>query len=442
MGWTLIGNYFYAAPSTPGPMGSGWTDVGIDLASHAGDYLVLGVSNINEQYQGTIPTWSSSTAYGVGAVVWDPTGGGIYIYQCIVANTGFRPSTQPAYWQIATPFGGSQLLQAQWSSTTGTLTPVPGSPAFSLLFFSSGYYDEAGNEFTTLTSIPASGPTGAIALFIQQPAGYTWLTEVNFDFAVFYQKGSGIEVLENLYSCNGLFDHSAARGDVLKSLIGSMAGTVIPPGDEWHVFAGAYNPPTAVLTDADLRDTIKGDFRISRRDICNGVKGTFIPAYLPTNQTQAQPSAWRWTDFPPYQGNGLQGHPNYIAEDGGAIIWKEVRFGFCTSIWAVQRLAKIVLQLLRFQVSLHLACKLTAFPIQAGDTVTFIHARWAALANPPPTTFFVTQSTIVLEETGDVPALGIDLVLREHDPTIYEFGAPTSPTNQGEYSSYGSLGVI
>ena len=253
--------------------------------------------------------------------------------------------------------------------------------------------------------------------------------------------GNGGSLSENRYDCNGLFDHSAARGDVLKSLVGSMAGTVIPPGDQWHLYAGAYASPTATLTDADLRDSIKGDFRISRRDICNGVKGSFIPAFLPCNTTQAIPGAWRWTDFPPYQGNGLHYTPNYLGEDGGEIIWKETRFGFTTSIWMVQRLAKILLQMLRFQVTLNLMCKLTAFPVQAGDTITFIHARWAALASPVPTTFFVTQATLVIENKGGAPALGVDLVLRQHDPSIYDFTAPLSLEDQGEYSSYASLGT-
>ena len=253
---------------------------------------------------------------------------------------------------------------------------------------------------------------------------------------------NGGSLSENRYDCVGLFDHSAARGDVLKSMVGSMAGTCIPPGDQWHLFAGAYASPVIALTDADLRDSIKADFRISRRDLCNGVKGTFIPSFLPANTTQAIPGAWRWTDFPPYQGNGLQGHPNYIAEDGGAILWKEARFGFTTSIFMVQRLAKIILQQLRYQITINLACKLTAFPVQAGDTVTFTHARWAALDNPPPTIFFVTQATLVIENKDGVPCLGVDLVLRQHDPAIYDFTAPSSLADQGEYSTYASLGTI
>lgn len=267
---------------------------------------------------------------------------------------------------------------------------------------------------------------------------------------VVYIAANGGAVSENRYNCDGVFDESTARGDVLKGLVASCAGTLVPPGDLWHLFAGAYTSPSISLSDADLRGPIKGDFRISRRDICNGVKGSFIPAFLPTNTTEAQPTAWRWTDFPPYQGNGLQGTPNYIAEDGGQIVWKDIRLGFCTSIWQCQRLAKIVLQLLRFQVTLNLQCKLTAFQVQVGDTLIFTHARWAALAAPPPTLFLVTRATLVMEAEAGAPTLGVDLVLRQTDPTVYAFAAPTVYQNpdddwvegDGEYSAYGSLGTV
>lgn len=257
------------------------------------------------------------------------------------------------------------------------------------------------------------------------------------------------KVTENLYDCDGVFDEGTPRGDILKALVACCAGTLVPPGDMWHLFAGAYSPPTATLTDADVRDAIKFDFRRSRRDICNGVKGTFLPKFLPTNQTEGQPVAWRPTDFPAYQANGLQGHPDYLfSEDGGEIIWKDIKVGFCTSIYQVQRLAKIVLMLLRFQVSGVLSCKLTAFPIMAGDTIIFTHARWAALPNPPPTIFFVTKATIVVESKNGAPAIGMDLTLQQTDPSIYQFAAPTIPFAQpwqqgmGEYSGYETLGVL
>lgn len=347
---------------------------------------------------------------------------------------------------LASVFASGSLFDA--NGNPGIPNPGGNSPIGS--FFSGalcgGWADGTGqligNPFGIGDTWSGIAPAGATQLLIGMNDGGT-MTDNAGAWTILATGGAGSHIItENRYSCDGVFDYGAARGDVLKSLLSSMAGTIVPPGDQWHVFAGAYAPPTAALTDADLRDSIKGDFRISRRDICNGVKGTFIPSFLPTNTTEAQPLAWRWTDFPPYQGNGLNGSPNYIAEDGGQIIWKEARFGFTTSIWMVQRLAKIVLQLLRFQVTLHLSCKLSAFPIQAGDTITFTHARWAALDNPPPTTFFVTQATLIIDNRDGVPALGVDLILRQTDPSVYDFGVPVSPTDQGEYSQYGTLGVL
>jgi hypothetical protein len=245
---------------------------------------------------------------------------------------------------------------------------------------------------------------------------------------------NGQPIKEYLYSCNGIFDYGTERVEVLKALVASMAGTIVPPGDEWHLQAGSYNAPSTTLTDADLRGPIKGDFRLSRRDTCNGVRGQFMPSYIPTNTTEAQPGTWRSTDFPPYQGNGLQGHPNWIQDDGGQIIWKDVRLSFTSSLWTAQRLAKIILQTIRHQVTLHLACKLSAYRVRAGDTVTFIHDRWNGLSPAPPTTFLVTSVTLVLTHDGDSPTLGVDLILRETNTDVWDFDI-------GEYSQYGTLGV-
>jgi len=53
----------------------------------------------------------------------------------------------------------------------------------------------------------------------------------------------------------------------------------------------------------------------------------------------------------------------------------------------------------------------------------------------------VTQPTLIAENVDGAMAWGVDLVLRETDPSVYEFTAPSSPSDQGEYSQYGSLGT-
>jgi hypothetical protein len=251
-------------------------------------------------------------------------------------------------------------------------------------------------------------------------------------------------VHENLYSCNGMFDHSSTRGNVLAALCASMAGWVIPPGDQWHVFAGAYVSPTITLTDADFRGPIKGDFRLSKREIANSIKGTFTPAYLPASPAAAislnsVPGIWQSQSFPPYQANGLAHKPNYLnSEDAGQVIWQDVHFEFTTSVWTAQRLAKIALMRLRFQQTLTLQCKLTAFDLEAGDTFGLIHLRWGISS-----AYEATQVSVVFDNDKDgMPIIGIDIIARQTDPSIYSFTAPTSSSDFGEYSPYGVTGVM
>lgn len=258
----------------------------------------------------------------------------------------------------------------------------------------------------------------------------------------------GTLVYEDLYSCNGMFDHSSKRADVLTSLCGSMAGWVVQPGDYWRVFAGGYYTETFSLTDDDLRAPIKGDFRLSRRDVANGIKGRYIPAYLPTNPGGAQsmtqvPGTWQAQTFPPYQANGLAGKPNYLnSEDGGQVIWQDLQLDFTTSLWTAQRLAKITLMRLRFQTTLTLSCKLSALQLEPGDSFSFTHSNWGL----GPTSVFEASEVSIVFENGKGkaagPTIGVDIVARSIDPTIYDFTAPSSSTNYGEYSPFGVTGVM
>jgi hypothetical protein len=251
-------------------------------------------------------------------------------------------------------------------------------------------------------------------------------------------------VYENLYNCDGMFDHSSERGKVLGQLAASMAGYVIPPGDLWHVQAGGYVTPTLAITDADFRETIKGDFRLSRRDAANSIRGTYIPRYLPSNAPAALslnqvPPVWTATNYPPWQSAA------YISEDGGQVIWQDVNFDFVTSLWQAQRLAKIELMRKRFQQTFTLPCTLAAFQLEAGDTFYLTHSRWGIVSQVCE----VVQASLVAAKSAgsgsgqeDAPAIAVDLIVRQTDPSVYEFTAPTSSSNYGDYSPYGVTGVL
>lgn len=250
----------------------------------------------------------------------------------------------------------------------------------------------------------------------------------------------GTTLYERSYSCNGCFDTSSAYGDVLKALALSMAGYVVPPGDCWRVYAGSFQVPVITLGDDDARAPIKADFRLSARDSCNGVKGQYIPNFVPINPLGSLSSApasaaWKKTDFPPVQ------RVDYIAEDGGIILWTDISLDFTISLWMAQRIARIILERTRRQMTVSLPAKSTPLALLAGDTCTFVHPRWEGVTPPMPTTFFVAHIGARMEETGGAPAVGVDLVLRQTDPNVYVFQPPSSPTDFGDYSPYGQTGI-
>ena len=367
-------------------------------------------------------SWQPGVGYGLNAIVEAPLG-----YLQMSTSSGLLGgSTEPAF-NLAlggTTTDGSQTwvcLGRSWHAI---------NPSNSALCV---------NDYLQDADAGMGVPASAIDI-----ASVIAAANVCENQAVIIVNADSTSVSENLYSCNGMFDHTSVRGNVLTSLCSSMAGWVVPPGDQWHVFAGAYVTPAIALTDGDMRAPIKGDFRLSKRDVANGIKGNYVPAFLPTNpggalsMTQV-PGTWKSQSYPSYQANGLAGKPNYLLEDGNQIIWQDLQLDFTTSLWTAQRLAKIALMRLRFQETLTLPCKLTALQIEAGDTFSFTHARWNILS----AAFEAMQVSITFETGKDgSPAVGVDIIARQTDPSVYAFQGPTSSTNYGEYSPYGITGVM
>jgi hypothetical protein len=407
----------------------------------------------------------SWTTYGYGQTQisqgtdGDPQG---HIVNGRLVNNAWAPGSgpYPTDYIIEAPLGYLQMATASSGASGST------EPAFSLAL--GGTTTDGGTTWTCLGrswhAINPSNPALIVNDYLQDTdAGLgvpvSQIDEsATFSAANICEEGAliiwnadGTVVYENLYDCNGMFDHSSNRGDVLSSLCSSMAGYCVPPGDLWRIFAGSYQTPTISLGDADMRDGIKGDFRLSKREVANSIKGNYIPNYLPSNppaglSLNQVPPIWTSQNFPSIQANGLAGKPDYLnSEDGGQVIWQDIQLDFVTSVWQAQRLAMITLLRLRFQQTLTLPCKLTAFQLEAGDTFSFTHLRWGILAQ----VFEVTQWSMVLDTKGgsgdskdSAPALGVDIVARQTDPSIYEFTAPSSPTDFGFYSPYGISGVM
>jgi hypothetical protein len=260
---------------------------------------------------------------------------------------------------------------------------------------------------------------------------------------------------EPRYECHGIIQTTSARGDVIDAMRSAGAGDVMQIGNKWIIRAGAYRTPNpTVLTEDDFRAAVTGlQVKPSRRDLANGVKGTFVS---PENN-------WQATDFPVYTkripaanlvagdrvmivsvgttdftligaaantvgtiftatgaGSGTGYAEAYIVEDGGDRLWLDIELPFTISSSAAQRIAKIHLERLRQTIMFTGRYKLTAFQHQPTDVVShdFSILGWSGK------TFRVENFEPIQEadaETGAV-LVGCDMLLCETAAGVYDWG--------------------
>jgi hypothetical protein len=200
---------------------------------------------------------------------------------------------------------------------------------------------------------------------------------------------------EKRYSLNGTFDTSVAPETVISDMLSAMAGKLVFTNGKWTILAGAYNSPSLTFDEDDLRSGLKIQSLVSRRELFNGVKGTFTSSL----------DNYIASDFPPVISD------TYIAQDNDEEIIKSIQLPFTTSPSMAQRLAKIELLKARQQISLVLPLKLIGLKANVGDVIYVRNTRLGWVDK----TFEVVSSTVVF----DNDAIGVDLELRETNADIY-----------------------
>lgn len=271
---------------------------------------------------------------------------------------------------------------------------------------------------------------------------------------------------EARYACDGTFDMSEQPGAVLKDLLTSMSGRCVWSGGKWRVYAGAWRAPVLSYNDDDIgQGSIAVSVRRSRRDICNGVKGTFID---PNNQ-------WQPTDFPAYYKGTSRGYSqdDYLLEDAGVAvyrgnwanatvyhlldgvnvsgsyyvcigqhlsdptlqpgtgtawrlywqpaerIWLDVEFRFTKSSSTAQRLAKIQLENTRRQLLATIPYKISAYRSVPPDVIQCTHPRFGWTNK----TFELTQLGLEVGQSNSAPMLAVKASLAETDANVYAWSS-------------------
>ncbi len=199
---------------------------------------------------------------------------------------------------------------------------------------------------------------------------------------------------EKRYTANGIIDLNQAPVDTVPKLLTSCAGRLTYTAGTWRLYAGAWLPPLAELGEADLRDPVTVRPRRSRRELINTVRGTFLSA-----ASDGQP-----TDYPPVTVAG------YRTEDGDLEVARSLDLPFTNSPYMAQRIARIVLESNRRQLSVEFPANLAGLRFAAGQTVALDLPRFGLVERP------MLVGSWKMAET-----MGVDLTLTEDDPTIYEF---------------------
>jgi hypothetical protein len=213
------------------------------------------------------------------------------------------------------------------------------------------------------------------------------------------------------YTCNTFFMLNQGRGSTLKNLLSSCAGRISYQGGQYYVQPGQWVAPTLSLTDADLVGAIQWKPRLSVRDTCNGVKGTYVS---PENAYQQDVA------------HGFVSDP-WLAEDAGERIYKECNFPCTDSSAIAQRLAKIALLRTRFQGRGTIRCGLRAYQAVALDTIQLTHPHYGWSSK----IFEVTSSRFVLDNSGETPVPVVELDIAETDSSIYDWNPIEQLTPQG-----------
>lgn len=231
------------------------------------------------------------------------------------------------------------------------------------------------------------------------------------------------------YTCDTFFQLNDARGSILKNLLSSCAGRISYQGGTYNIFPGAWVSPTLQLTDADIVGPIQFKPRLSIRDTCNAVKGTYVSIE----------NDWQQADFPAYMVDADHGFvtDTWLAEDNGERIFLETNMPCTNSSAIAQRLAKIALLRTRYQMRLTIRFSLKAYQAVALDVIQLTHPRYTWVNK----NFEVLSFRLGVDKSNEsAPTPYVELDLAETDSSIFDWDYATEQLTPQGYKQPNNVG--
>ncbi|MCX7685744.1 MAG: phage tail protein, partial [Acetobacteraceae bacterium] len=211
---------------------------------------------------------------------------------------------------------------------------------------------------------------------------------------------------ERRYTANGTLSLAEGKIEITRKLVASMAGVLVVSGGRFFVHTGAPALPAATITSAELRGSVTVQGSRPRRDLFNGVRAVYVDPG----------KNWQPTDAPPLLA------ANYVAEDGGEQIYRDLDFPLTTSPSMVQRLMKVELERNRRQRAVSVQLNFSALRLRPWDGVMVALDRLA----PFPARVVGWRLA---------PEGGVDLTLAEEDAAVWDWNPATDERATGDSPS-------
>lgn len=157
---------------------------------------------------------------------------------------------------------------------------------------------------------------------------------------------------EKRYAINGVINSTEDPQAVITELRKNCAGFTEYIGGKWIIHMGKWRAPSINFNEADFASGISTQTKDDRRSSANRIKGTYANA----------DDDYNLIEFPAVT------NATYLSEDNDIESFRDVQFRFLTSTASAQRVAKIMLERGRQQITHEASFKLKAMQIQPGDT--------------------------------------------------------------------------